>query len=61
VNLDYARPLEPPKTSFRSEPNDFQRGEIEIDGHNLYFDEWDYTFRVETVSVVRAEDTGSRH
>ncbi len=48
VNLDYARPLEPPKTSFRSEPNDFQRGEVEIDGHNLYFDEWEYKFEVRT-------------
>jgi transglutaminase-like putative cysteine protease len=48
VNLDYARELQPSKTSFRSEPNDFQRGEIEIDGHNLYFDEWDWTFRVKT-------------
>jgi transglutaminase-like putative cysteine protease len=48
VNLDYARDLQPPKTSFRSEPNDFQRGEIEIDGHNLYFDEWGWTFRVES-------------
>ncbi len=44
VNLDYGRPLVAPKTSFRSEPVDFQRGEIEIDGHNLYFDEWDWTF-----------------
>jgi hypothetical protein len=48
VNLDFARELQPAKTSFRSEPNDFQRGEIEIDGHNLYFDEWDWKFRVET-------------
>lgn len=48
VNLDYGRPLEPPKTSFRSEPTDFQRGEIEIDGHNLYFDEWDYKFDVKS-------------
>jgi len=48
VNLDYARQLQPPKTSFRSEPNDFQRGEVEIDGHNLYFDEWDWKFTVET-------------
>jgi transglutaminase-like putative cysteine protease len=54
VNLDYARELQPPKTSFRSEPNDFQRGEIEIDGHNLYFDEWDYKFRVETTPLVEA-------
>ena len=48
VNLDYAQPLDPPKTSFRSEPNDFQRGEIEIDGHNLYFDEWTWSFDVST-------------
>lgn len=48
VNLDYARDLVPPKTSFRSEPNDFQRGEIEIDGHNLYFNEWRYRIDVET-------------
>ncbi|HJQ79271.1 MAG TPA: transglutaminase domain-containing protein, partial [Lacipirellulaceae bacterium] len=51
VNLDYARELQPAKISFRSEPNDFQRGEIEIDGHNLYFDEWDWTFRVETTPL----------
>jgi transglutaminase-like putative cysteine protease len=54
VNLDYARALEPAKTSFRSEPNDFQRGEIEIDGHNLYFDEWDYKFHVETEPLTEA-------
>ncbi|MCP4249988.1 MAG: serine hydrolase, partial [bacterium] len=52
VNLDYARELHPAKTSFRSEPNDFQRGEIEIDGHNLYFDEWDWTFDVQTVPLT---------
>lgn len=46
VNLDYGRELEPAKTSFRSEPTDFQRGEIEIDGHNLYFDEWTYKFDI---------------
>ncbi len=42
VNLDYGAPLHPPKTSLRSEPADFQRGEVEIDGRNLYFDEWDW-------------------
>lgn len=40
VNLDYGRAFIPPKNSFRSEPTDFQRGEVEIDGHNLYFGEW---------------------
>jgi len=44
VNVDYGRNLVPPKTSFRSEPTDFQRGEVEIDGHNLYFNEWEWTF-----------------
>ena len=43
-----SRPPDPAKTSFRSEPTDFQRGEIEIDGHNLYFNEWSYDFQVET-------------
>ena len=43
-NLDYGSELFPPKKSFRSEPTDFQRGEVEIDGRNLYFDEWDYSF-----------------
>jgi hypothetical protein len=54
VNLDYGRTLQPPKTSFRSEPVDFQRGEIEIDGHNLYFDEWEWNFAVETTPLNRA-------
>ncbi len=51
VNLDYARPLDPPATSLRAEPNDFQRGEIEIDGHNLYFDDWRWDLKVETKRV----------
>ncbi len=56
VNLDYARELQPAKISFRSEPNDFQRGEIEIDGHNLYFDEWDWTFNVKTTPLAGNRD-----
>ena len=51
VNLDYGRPFDPPKHSFRSEPIDFQRGEIEIDGHNLYFDEWEYKFEAKTTPL----------
>lgn len=42
VNLDWGRELFPPKQSLRSEPADFQRGEVEVDGQNLYFDQWDY-------------------
>jgi hypothetical protein len=37
----------------RSEPADFQRGEVEIDGRNLYFNEWDYEFEFEQTSASR--------
>ena len=47
VNVDYGCPLLPPKRSLRSEPLDFQRGEVEIDGHNLYFPYWDYDIDVQ--------------
>jgi len=47
VNTDYGALLVPPKQSLRSEPLDFQRGEVEIDGHNLYFPRWGYDFNVE--------------
>jgi len=46
VNFDYGRELTPPKPSLRSEPADFQRGEVELDGRNLYFDKWDYNIQV---------------
>ncbi len=51
MNLDYGCPFVPPKNSFRSEPVDSQRGEVEVDGENLYFDEWDYSFKVEWPTV----------
>ncbi|HEX5243266.1 MAG TPA: transglutaminase domain-containing protein [Tepidisphaeraceae bacterium] len=47
VNRDYGSPLVPPKASLRSEPLDFQRGEVEIDGKNLYFPFWDYDIEIE--------------
>jgi CubicO group peptidase (beta-lactamase class C family) len=53
VNLDWGQPLTPPKTSLRSEPWDFQRGEIEIDGRNLYFNEWSWNIDTQTTPVER--------
>lgn len=47
VNDDYGRELYPPKRFERSEPTDFQRGEVEWGGGNLYFDDWDYEFGIE--------------
>ncbi len=47
VNDDYSRPLFPEKIFPRSETVDFQRGELEWRGGNLYFDKWDYHMDVE--------------
>ncbi|HEV2970615.1 MAG TPA: beta-L-arabinofuranosidase domain-containing protein [Pirellulales bacterium] len=47
VNRDYGRDLVPPKQSLRSETLDFQRGEVEIDGKNLYYPHWDYDIHAE--------------
>lgn len=46
INDDYGRELYPPKKFLRSETNDFQRGELEWAGGNLYFDQWDYNIKV---------------
>ena len=43
-NDDYGREFVPPKTHFRSETVDLQRGEAEWRGGNLYFNQWDYDF-----------------
>lgn len=56
VNLDYSSPLVPPKNDFRSEPVDFQRGEVDVDGENLYYDEWKYSFRAEYLPPEMAAD-----
>jgi transglutaminase-like putative cysteine protease len=47
VNDDYSKPLFPAKIYPRSETVDFQRGEVEWRGGNLYFDKWNYSMEVE--------------
>lgn len=47
VNIGVEGPLHPQKKFLRSEPYDFQRGEVEWKGANLYFDKWDYNMEVE--------------
>lgn len=47
VNEGISGPLHPPKKFRRSEPYDFQRGEVEWSGGNLYFDKWDYNMKIE--------------
>jgi transglutaminase-like putative cysteine protease len=55
INLDWGRDLFPPKLSQRSEPADFQRGEVEVDGKNLYYDQWDYHMKVEQTAGAQSE------
>jgi hypothetical protein len=47
INDGVAGPLFPEKKFMRSEPYDFQRGEVEWKGGNLYFDKWDYNMKIE--------------
>ncbi len=47
VNDDYGMSLFPAKQFLRSETNDFQRGEVEWKGGNLYFNQWDYHLELE--------------
>lgn len=49
VNKDHNLPLTPAKKYFRSEPVDFQRGEVEWEGGNLYFNEWDWSLSIEEI------------
>jgi transglutaminase-like putative cysteine protease len=46
VNNDYSRDLFPAKIFTRSDDVDFQRGELEWRGGNIYYDKWDWDFDV---------------
>jgi hypothetical protein len=54
ANSDHCQPLSPPKVSFRSDPVDFQRGEVEVAGRNVYFG--DFTYRLDWREADRAPD-----
>lgn len=47
VNADYGMPLVPAKEYPRSETVDFQRGEVEWEGGNLYFTQWSYDMEID--------------
>lgn len=46
VNSDFSQPLFPNKIFLRSDNVDFQRGELEWRGGNIYYDQWDWDFEV---------------
>jgi Transglutaminase-like superfamily len=47
VNTGISGTLHPEKQYLRSEPYDFQRGEVEWKEGNLYFDKWEYKMEIE--------------
>ena len=53
LNTDYQQPLLSEEEFFRSEIVDFQRGEAEWSGGNLYFNQWNYNFNVEEIPLDR--------
>jgi transglutaminase-like putative cysteine protease len=46
VNDDFSQPLFPDKIYQRSDDVDFQRGELEWRGGNIYYDQWNWDFNV---------------
>jgi transglutaminase-like putative cysteine protease len=46
ANSDHSIELNPPKKTMRSDNVDFQRGELEWDGGNIYFDDYKYKLEV---------------
>ena len=56
INRDHGAPHYPPKLDWRSDDVDFQRGEVECDGRNLYYDTWSYHMEVEYRSGPSAQE-----
>jgi hypothetical protein len=46
VNNDFSQPLFPNKIFHRSDDIDFQRGELEWRGGNIYYNQWNWDFEV---------------
>ena len=51
ANSNHNQALTPPKQSVRSDDVDFQRGELEWDGHNIYFDQYTYSLSLEEMKA----------
>lgn len=53
ANVEVSAQFSPPKLHFRSDPVDSQRGEVECEEGNLYYDKWDFELRVLSVERVK--------
>jgi transglutaminase-like putative cysteine protease len=47
ANSDHSQRLDPPKNTLRSDDVDFQRGELEWSGGDIYFDKYSYNLTVQ--------------
>lgn len=56
ANREHCYPHYPEKKSWRSDDVDFQRGELESNGKNIYFDKFNYKLNVEFLTPSDAED-----
>ncbi len=54
ANIEVSAQFDPPKEHVRSDPVDSQRGEVEWRGGNLYYDKWDYEYKI--IKVVSIEE-----
>jgi hypothetical protein len=46
ANMDISSKFTPPKTHYRSDNVDNQRGEVEWKGGNVYYDKWNYELKI---------------
>jgi len=51
ANIGHCQQLKPWKKYLRADTVDFQRGEIESDSRNFYFDEWKYKIKVNSMPL----------
>ncbi len=58
ANGDHSQELTPPKKSFRSDDVDFQRGEVECGGRNIYFGKYSYDMAVKEIEPVATKTAG---
>ncbi len=52
ANVEACASFDPPTPHWRSDPVDNQRGEVQWEGGNLYYDDWDYTVSITTEPVA---------
>jgi transglutaminase-like putative cysteine protease len=51
ANAAHCQELQPPKQAFRSDNVDFQRGELEVQGRNIYFNHFHYDLEVQELAA----------